>query len=92
MAEITFASSGSADKHGIPRADAEHAVRNPLIWVRHFDEPRIDGPRPDLFIGHDLSRANLLEVMGNWLTNGDLELFHVMHLREKTRERVRNSQ
>jgi hypothetical protein len=92
MAEITFAVSGSADKHDIPREDAKHAVRNPLIWVRRFDEPRIDGPRPDLFIGPDRSAANLLEVMGNWLTNGDLELFHVMHLREKTRERVRNSQ
>jgi len=92
MAEIVFAVSGSADKHGIPRPDAEHTVRNPLIWVRHFDEPRINGPRPDLFIGHDRTAVNLLEVMGNWLTNGDLELFHVMHLREKTRERVRNSQ
>lgn len=92
MAEITFASSGSADKHGIPREDAKHAVRNPLIWVRDFDEPRIDGPRPNLFIGYDIAGANVLEVMGNWLANGDLELFHVMHLREKTRERVRNSQ
>jgi len=63
-----------------------------MIWVRHFDEPRIDGPRPDLFIGQDRSGANVLEVMGNWLTSGDLELFHVMHLREKTRERVRKSQ
>lgn len=91
-AEITFASTGLADKHGIPRADAVHAVRNPLIWVRDFDEPRIDGPRPHLFIGHDRSGENLREVMGNWLTSGDLELFHLMHLREKTRERVRTSQ
>lgn len=27
--------------------------------------------------------------MGNWLVDGDLELFHVMPLRDKTREKVR---
>lgn len=90
MAQIRYAASGSADKHGIDRADAEHAVRNHRFWIRSFDEPRAPGlSRPDLFIGPDRAGVAQLEVMGAWLVGGDLELFHVMPLREKTRQRVR---
>lgn len=90
VAKITYAASGSADRHGIDHADAEYAVRNYRRWVREFDEPRAPGlARPDLFIGPDRAQTQLLEVMGNWLTNGDLELFHVMPLREKIREMVK---
>ena len=90
MAQITYAASGSADRHDIDHADAEHAVRNYRRWVREIDEPRAPGlARPDLFIGPDRAGTQLLEVMGNWLVNGDLELFHVMPLRDKIREKVK---
>lgn len=89
MAKIRFAGSGSADRHDIDHEDAEYAVRNHRLWIRRFDEPRAPGlSRPDLFIGPDRS-GRMLEVMGNWLVDGDLELFHVMPLRDKTREKVR---
>ncbi|MEO8529083.1 MAG: hypothetical protein ABI435_08385 [Pseudolysinimonas sp.] len=90
MAKIIYATSGSADKHEIPHADAEQAVRNHRYWVREFDEPRAPGSsRPDLFIGPDNPGDVLLEVMGNWLVGGDFEVFHVMPLRDKTRDLVR---
>lgn len=88
MAKIRFAAS--ADKHGISHAAAEEAVRNNRFWIREFDEPRAPGhARPDLFIGPDRRGSVQLEVMGNWLVGGDLELFHVMPLRRKTIERVK---
>lgn len=79
MAEISLAPSGSADRHGIPRADAEHAIRHHDFWIREFDDPRAPGlARPDLFIGRDASGKVQLGVMANWLVGGDLEVFHVM--------------
>lgn len=90
VAKITYSQSGSADRHGIDPADAEHAVRNHRVWVRQFDDPRAPGAaRPDLFIGTNRAGTQLLEVMGNWLVDGDLELFHVMPLRNKIREKVK---
>jgi hypothetical protein len=90
VAKICFAASGSAYKHGVSRADAEGAVRDHRFWIREFDEPRAPGlTRPDLFIGPTRAEAVQLEVMGSWLVGGDLELFHVMPLREKTKRRVR---
>jgi len=90
VAKITFAASGSAEKHDIARVDAEEAVRDHRFWIREFDEPRAPGQgRPDLFIGPARAGARQLEVMGNWLIGGDLELFHVMPLRDTIRERVR---
>ena len=92
MSCIVYSASLSASRHGVDLADAEHAVRNHRLWIRQFDEPRlVGGPRPELFIGPD--RAGIpLEIMANWLTNGDLEVFHAMRLRQKTRNRVRSIQ
>ncbi len=46
-------------------------------------------PVDRVFIGPNRAGTQLLEVMGNWLVNGNLELFHVMPLRDKIREKVK---
>lgn len=89
MGRVRYDAGGAAAKHKIPLSSAEHALRNNTQYIRHFDEPRIPGaPRPDLCIG-PAPDGEELEIMGNWLANGDLELFHVMPVRPKTLRRIK---
>lgn len=85
-----FDQGGAGERHGIDIDDVIHAMSTPpRKWVRGFDEPRIPGfPRPDLWVGRDRN-GTPLEIMGNWLPNGDFEVFHAMELRPKTRQRIK---
>jgi hypothetical protein len=60
---ITWAPS--ADKHGIDREDALHAIMNAYYVENEFDEPRPPATvRPTLFIGPPRQLGGgLLEVM-----------------------------
>ncbi|MDR5698271.1 hypothetical protein [Agromyces aerolatus] len=89
MAQLAWAHS--ADKHGVERADALHAMQAVAIHVRSFDESRIPGGmRPDLFIGPKRERTDLIEVMAIIdHTDRDAGVFHVMPLRSKTLDRAR---
>ena len=86
---ITWAPS--ADKHGIDREDALHAMMNAYYVEREFDEPRPPSTvRPTLFIGppRQLGR-DLLEVMVEVIPPRDMHVFHVMVVRAKHLERMK---
>ncbi|MBU2698853.1 MULTISPECIES: hypothetical protein [Pimelobacter] len=78
----------SADKHGVPRDEALYAVMNHHYLVPEFDEPRVGERRPDLYIGPASLGGPMLEVMLTRTPPRDLEIFHVMPLREKTLKRA----
>jgi len=84
----------SADKHGIPREDALHAIANASYVESEFDEPRIPGRvRPTLFIGPPRRLgAPLLEVMVEVAPPRDLHIFHVMIARQKHLNRMGETQ
>ncbi|MFD7161230.1 hypothetical protein ACFV9C_42060 [Kribbella sp. NPDC059898] len=89
---ITWAPS--ADKHGIDREDAVHAIMNAYYVEQEFDEPRPPATvRPTLFIGppRQLGGA-LLEVMVEVTPPRDLHIFHVMPAREKHLKRMKEDQ
>jgi hypothetical protein len=74
----------SANKHGIARGDALHAILNQIYHVEEFDEPRVEsGARPDLFIGPSRDRRTILEVMAVITPPNDILVFHVMEARRK---------
>jgi len=75
----------SADKHGVPREDAVHAMVNPYLYVPEFDEPRLAGTsRPDLWVGPPRQLGgDLIEVMAERLPPRDVVVFHVMIARSK---------
>ena len=77
--------SGSADKHGVAREDALHAIANALYVEDELDEPRPPSQiRPHLFIGPQRRPgAPLLEVMAEILPPRGLPIFHVMHARQR---------
>jgi hypothetical protein len=76
MAEIQWAPS--ADKHGVSREDAIHAMLNAYVVVESFDQSRVGGQAPDLFVGPQRALgAPLIEVMTVRL-DGVLWVFHVM--------------
>jgi hypothetical protein len=85
---ITWAPS--ADKHGIDREDALHAIMNAYFVQREFDEPRPPANiRPTLFIGPPRQLGGeLLEVMVEINPPRDLHVFHVMVARRKHLERM----
>jgi hypothetical protein len=86
---ITWAPS--ADKHGIDREDAVHAIVNAYYVEREFDPPRPPATvRPTLFIGppRQLGGA-LLEVMVEVTPPRDLHVFHVMVARPKHLDRMK---
>ena len=86
---ITWAPS--ADKHGIDREDAVHAIVNAYYVEREFDSPRPPATvRPTLFIGppRQLGGA-LLEVMVEMTPPRDLHVFHVMVARPKHLDRMK---
>jgi len=80
----------SADKHGIDRADALHAILNAYYQEDEFDEPRPPASvRPTLFIGPPRKLGGaLLEVMVEVTPPRDLHIFHVMVARSKHLERM----
>ena len=70
----------SADKHGIPREDALHAVLNFHFRIEKFDEPRARSVgRPHLFIGETRDGTMLLGVMA---VLGPPDGFVIVHLME----------
>lgn len=77
--------SDSADKHGVSREDALHAISNAVYFEAEFDEPRPpNNIRPHLYIGPPKRRgAPLLEVMLELRPPRGLHVFHVMEAREK---------
>ncbi|WP_458108357.1 hypothetical protein M1D51_02200 [Arthrobacter sp. R3-55] len=79
--------ASSADKHGIDREDALHAILNYMYRIEQFDEPRVDTTtRPDLFIGSSRDRRTTIEVMAVITPPGDILIFHVMEARRKILE------
>jgi hypothetical protein len=59
--------------------------------ILEFDEPRVGGRKPDLYIGPARLGGPLLEVMVNRTPPRDLEVFHVMPLRDKIRQRAQEA-
>ena len=82
--------AGSADKHGVDRADALHAIENAYYVEQEFDEPRPPGmTKPWLFIGPPRALGEpLLEVMVEVTPPRDLVIFHVMQARQKHIDRM----
>ena len=80
----------SADKHGIDREDAIHAIANAVYVEREFDEPRVPGhARPWLFIGPPQQLGGpLIEVMVEVTPPRDMVVFHVMTARQKHLDRM----
>ncbi len=73
----------SADKHGIDRADALHAMRNARVVIAAFGPSRIPGGPPvTLYIGPMIESAGMLEVLAvvDKAAQG-VYIFHVMPLR-----------
>lgn len=77
--------SASADKHGVNREDALHAIANALYVETDFEEPRPPNPlRPTLYIGPPRRLGGpLLEVMLEVRPPRGLHIFHVMQARPK---------
>lgn len=82
--------TSSADRHGVDRADALHAVENAYYVEQEFDDPRPPANvRPWLFIGPQRRLgAPLLEVMVEVTPPRDLLIFHVMEARQKHLDRM----
>lgn len=79
--------TASAGKHGIPRDETLYAIAHAHAWYDDFDEPRPGyDSAPRLYIGP--SRFGTLEVLVNITPPADILIFHVMPLRESTREQV----
>lgn len=84
----------SADKHGVPREDALHAMLNPYLYIEEFDDPRVPGAsRPDLWIGPPRQVGGpLIEVMGERVPPRGVVVFHVMIARDKHLARLEESE
>lgn len=79
--------SESADKHGISRDEALYAMSHAHAVYPDFQTPRGGFDRaPTLFIGP--SRDGTLEVIVIITPPADVYIFHVMVLRESTRDAV----
>ena len=70
----------AAFKHGISGADIRHAFRNSV-----FDHPVEGEEHKHLLIGFD-TRANLLEVLYNVVSEGRINVFHAMKCRKAWRD------
>lgn len=77
--------SDSADKHGVAREDALHAIANAVYVETEFDDPRPPhNLRPHLYIGPPRRPGGpLLEVMVEVRPPRGLHIFHVMEARPK---------
>lgn len=80
----------SAARHGFTLADAVHAMSNPRYHEAQFDDPRLGGIKPDLWIGPSLQPAvPLIEVMTEVIPPATVRIFfHVMHARSKFLDRL----
>ncbi|PKZ64096.1 hypothetical protein CYJ73_18335 [Gordonia terrae] len=79
----------SAARHGFTLADAVHAMSNPRYHEAQFDDPRLGGIKPDLWIGPSLQPAvPLIEVMAEVIPPATVRIFHVMHARPKFLDRL----
>jgi hypothetical protein len=85
--------SGSADKHGVAREDALHAIAHAVYVEEEFDDPRPPSRiRPYLFIGPQRRRgAPLLEVMVEIRPPRGMHVFHVMNARQKHLARMEDT-
>ena len=86
--------AASADKHGVDREDAVHAIANAVYVEVAFDEPR--PPRSvgaTLYIGPPRQRGGaLLEVLVEVRPPRGLRVFHVMPARPKILARMEEEQ
>lgn len=74
----------SAGRHGFTLDDAVHAISNARYHEAQFDDPRLGGIKPDLWIGPSLQpHTPLLEVMAEVIPPSTVRIFHVMHARAK---------
>ncbi|GMA37783.1 hypothetical protein [Demequina litorisediminis] len=79
--------TASADKHGIPREEAQWAMLHADHVETEFGEPRIPGQgAPTLYIGP--SRFGTLEVLVTTTPPRTVLVFHVMPLRAVTARAV----
>lgn len=89
MGMVTW--SDSADKHGISRDDAMHAMANAYHREEEFQEPREPGrTRPTLYIGPPRQLGGpLLEVLAELRPPRGMHVFHVMIARPKMLARMK---
>ena len=75
----------SADKHGVPRADAVHAIVN-ATYTRNLGEGPKGGTKT-LFIGpaHAQTDREIEVVVEQYLDGRETDIFHVMELGPKFR-------
>jgi len=79
----------SAGRHGLTLADALHAMSNNRYHEAQFDDPRLGGVKPDLWIGPSLQPAvPLIEVMAEVIPPSTVRIFHVMRARMKFLDRL----
>lgn len=79
----------SAGRHGLTLADALHAMTNHRYHEAQFDDPRLGGVKPDLWIGPSLQPAvPLIEVMAEVIPPATVRIFHVMNARAKFLDRL----
>jgi hypothetical protein len=81
----------SADRHGVDHADALHAMKNAKTYVQRFDRSRVQGRDEwaDLWIEPSRDGSVTLEVFAHLDVKArDVLIFHVMPVRQKTRDRV----
>ena len=77
----------SADNHGIPRNEALYAMSNAHAVYPDFKAPRGGfNHSPTLYVGP--SRYGTLQVIAIVTPPADVHIFHVMALRESTRNVV----
>jgi hypothetical protein len=71
-------------RHGFTLDDAVHAMSNHRYHLPGFDDPRLGGVKPDLWIGPSLRPSvPLIEVMAEVIPPSTVRIFHVMHARAK---------
>jgi hypothetical protein len=80
--------ASSADKHGISHEQTLYAIGNAVRAVEEFDEPRVPGVSPTLYIGPAGPGGQLIEVLVVLTPPRDLFVFHVMPLRQLTAARA----
>lgn len=74
---------GSAGKHGVTRDEALYAISNHHLWIKEFDDSRVGGVRPDLYMGPSRLGGPLLEIMTLRVPPRTVVIFHAMPAREK---------
>ena len=77
----------SAEKH-YPQADGQHAIRHRVVQIERFDIDRETGKPFDLFIGPARDGRMLEVFILRDPTARTAKVFHVLHLKEKTRRRA----